>query len=362
MDISSFRRSGLLVLALATLMPLGAVVHAQPSASASAAETAQLDSAERAARAAEEWELKGASAFGDGETRIPELKRANASLSEYLRAHPDDVRALLLKARVSRALIVVTPVAVRLDDEGGGRIVGGDTTDLRSEALAAIGKVLAAHPDNAEAYYWKARTLMLSNRASEQVGAEAPFDPAPAVEAARTAVRLAPDNTQYREYLAMGLFGTGHAAEAVQELRKLPGKHPILQLIDDMDAIPLPAGAKQETDTYDFVKQLFSGNMDIFPYAGLRVGIQALPSTPAQVEAFYVRTWPKMHWVKEGEDSVVSGLAWRGDALEPVADPAPFTANLDEQPPPSGVLLVVSRDREAKPAQTRLFIINYRRF
>ena len=82
-------------------------------------ETAILDRSERTVKAAETWELKGASAFGEGQDQASVLQKAGGDLSEYLKAHPNDVRALLLRARVSRALIVVTPVAIKLDDQGG---------------------------------------------------------------------------------------------------------------------------------------------------------------------------------------------------------------------------------------------------
>lgn len=186
-----------------------------------------LAEAERVAKDAETWELTGAGAFGEGQTRAPGLLKASERLGVYLKAHPEDVGALLLQARVLRALIVVTPVAIKLEDQGS-HVTAGDTTTVRRDALAALDKIVALDPKNAEAYYWKARTLMLSNQVAVQVGAEQALDPFPAIDAAKRAVNLAPENTTFREYLALGLMGTGRRDEGLQELRKLPGKHPIL--------------------------------------------------------------------------------------------------------------------------------------
>jgi hypothetical protein len=337
------------------------VEAADPRATTSA-ETAVLDRSERLAKEVEAWELKGASAFGEDQERASGLQKVSSDLSEYLKAHPNDVRALLLRARVLRALVVVTPVAVKLEDQGG-HITAGDTSDQRSAALAAIDAVLALQPKNAEAFYWKARTLNLSNPAAEQVGAEPVSDPMPAVAAARLAATLEPSNATYREYLAMVLFGLGQQTEALDELRKLPFKHPVLQLLDDRKLVPLPANAKSdEGRAYDMARTLFSGQMDLFRYAGIRPQVFDVALLPSDIQAFYRRLWPTIHWVKDRENgSFSAALLWRQDKLLPTANPAPFMSDLSKQVPPSGLLLVVVRDEDAKPARSSLYVVNFRR-
>lgn len=332
-------------------------------AAVSPTDGAVLDAVERAAKATEAWELKGADVLSAPEGETAKLEKASQSVSRYLTIHPKDVRALLLQARVMRALIVVTPVVMKLEDDGRGHI-NGDTTKVQNDALSALDKALALDPNNAETYYWKARVLGLSSTGAEAVGAAEALDPMPVISAARTATRLAPTNATYREYLAASLLRAGQTAEALQELAKLPGKHPILQLVDDMDVVVAPKGAEPDADrVVDIVRNVFSGQMDVFRYPGFRARAFAVPSSPADVRAFYARIWPSIRWVKKGDSgSAFAGFRWHQDQLEPISDPSPFLGDFEKQLPPSGVLIVVSRNEGTKAGRTMLFIVNFRRF
>ena len=322
--------------------------------------TVVLDRAERAVRSAEEWELTGASAFGADEDRALALYQAAKDVSSYLLTNSNDIRALLLRARVSRALIVVTPIEVKLENEGG-HITAGDPSAQRKAALEAIDAVLSLQPKNAEAFYWKARTLNLRDPAAEQVGAEAASDPMTAIAAARMAATLEPTNTMYREYYAMTLFGIGQKNEGLDELRKLPFKHPVLQLVDDTGVVPAPANAKaDEGRAYDMARELFSGQMDRFRYAGIRPRVYDVAMSPEDVQAFYRRLWPTIHWVKDRENgSYSAALLWRQDKLQPTPDPTSF---LTAPVPPSGVLLMVARNKDGKSPSSSLYIVNFRQF
>lgn len=354
------RAALLLGLALALLQ---APAAAQPATPKPAAAPTLLDEAERLARSAETWEMKGTGAFGDSEAEalIPRLEQANARLAAHLRSHPDDVPALLLQARVLRGLILVTPVAIKLDDQGGGRITSGDRTSARAGALAALDKVLALDPGNGAAFYWKARTLSLVTQGAAEVGAERAHDPRPAIEAARRAVNAAPANPDYREYLAIMLFARGEQAEARQHLTRLPGKHPILQLMEDQEAIPLPPGADADADgKYDLARDIFSGRLDEYRFPGLRVNVLTVPAPHARVREFYAARLPGIQWVQHDKDEpFAAAFAWRGHALVPAADPMPYVDVKEDLP--SGLLLVAIPVEDA-PATTRLFILNFRRF
>src|SRR5436309_12107072 len=69
----------------------------------------ELDEAERVTKVTETWELKGGSAYFDGQAQLPDLQGAMKHISNVLAAQPSSIRALLLKARTLRAMIVVTP-------------------------------------------------------------------------------------------------------------------------------------------------------------------------------------------------------------------------------------------------------------
>jgi len=354
------------LLSLAVAPGSVAAVGPQPaiaSVPAATPEPVVLDRAERAARAAEEWELKGTGAVGEGPERAASLREAGGDVSTYLKSHPNDVRALLLRGRIARAMIVVTPVVVEVEDDGSGRITDGDMAGERDTALSAFAQAIALQPQNADAYYWTARTLNLSSPGAEAVGAETRPDRASALEAARQAAQLAPSNSTYREYLAMVLFGVGQSEEAVEELRKLPFKHPVIQLADDEIAVPAPPNAKADEErAYDMALTLFSGQMDVFKYAGKRPRVFHVALSPSAVEAFYRARWPLIHWVKDGKGGLRSAaLLWRQDRLEPTADPAPFLSDFTERVPPSGLLLVVVPEEDAEPS-SRLYIVNFRQF
>src|SRR5437879_4727711 len=81
---------------------LNAAPSAHPSTSTAAAETATeaaaLESAGRAAKAAEDWELKGESSFTADQSQRRALENSLKALTAYVSAHPNDVRALLLQA------------------------------------------------------------------------------------------------------------------------------------------------------------------------------------------------------------------------------------------------------------------------
>ena len=319
-------------------------------------DSASLGNAERVAQSAEAWEEKGEEAFFVGPKLAPPLRNASQKLKSYLAKHPSDVRALLLHARILRCLMKLTVVAVHVDEKGR-RSVTGAQPELRVEALATLDKVIALEPNNAEAYYRKARVLSLSNPAVEDV------DSGAVVEAARKAATLAPDNALYGEYFGLALLASGHIDEAVQQFQKLPGKHPALRLLDDASSIPLPAGATQQEA--GIWADAFSGHLDIYKYPGLRALEYRVPLPLKDVVAFYTASLPTVKFKTEQRESVMGADAaflWRGGQLEALPDPAVLMASWDKQLPPSGLLLMLAQAADREPVTTMIVIMNFRRF
>src|SRR5438309_9374005 len=76
------------------ISPAGATLQTQNvQAPLTTSEIGMMNRSENAAKEAEEWELKGASAFGEGQEQAPGLRHASVDLADYLKTHPSDVRA-----------------------------------------------------------------------------------------------------------------------------------------------------------------------------------------------------------------------------------------------------------------------------
>lgn len=342
-------------------------VHAASAepASPTPREAAVLKGAEHLAKSIEAWEDKGESVFFQSENRTPELQKASNQLRAYSKQHPADVRALVLQARILRALMVVTPVGFQTDEKGT-RTILGDNSKLRSDGLGALDQVLSLDPTNAEAYYWKARILSLYAPTAEDLATgEQHQDFGPILDAARKAASLAPANTTYAEYLGLALLANGQKDEAVQQFKMLPGRHPVLQLLDDVASIPLPPGTEPDKKGWaELWTEGFSGHLDVFKYPGLRAFVYTTSSSLKNVVAFYTAAWPKIRFKTQQFqtlDSANTGFLWREGRLEP-ADPALFMEASDKQLPPSGLVLLLSQRMDRQPATTLIVIMNLRRF
>lgn len=363
------KRRGQIYFVCLTLAVLGspsAAVAVSPSEGPVTTRSAVLDEAEHVATSNEGWEEKGASVFLEPQSRAAELQKESSALTEYLKDNPQDVRALLLKARILRALIVAIPTGFQTDQKGT-RVISGDTSNTRADAIAAIDRALALDPANAEAFYWKARILSLHTPTIEEVqSGRQDLDTAPVVEALRKAVSLAPANTTYREYLALALLASGQRAEALQEFHSLPGKHPALQLLEDVELIPLPPGAKLDQQGWsELWAEGFEGHMDVFKYPGLRTFVYSVPSPLTDVEAFYTAKWPTIRFKSEQAQNVehaIAGLIWRETRLQPVPDPAVFDTDWDKQLPPSGIILELGEVKSKQTSSTTIVLMNLRRF
>src|SRR5882672_6638445 len=176
---------------------------------------------------------------------------AAAQLATYLSSHPNDVRALILSARLGRLRQGAQPLVVQ----------GGDSAPTLASLAAeyaphhaALNRALALEPNNAEVHYWKARLYALSHNwmgtlygVTEPPAAAAALAKAyadSAVRYGRRSVALAPEQVSYREALAVYLILTRREQEAAVVLRGLDsGSHPMSLLLADWQAMPVPAGA-----------------------------------------------------------------------------------------------------------------------
>jgi ankyrin repeat protein/cytochrome c-type biogenesis protein CcmH/NrfG len=212
-----------------------------------------------------------------------DLECAAARLTAHLESNPDDVQALILFARIGRATSIATPHVFSKDSE---KTVSDDEY---SPLLAALDRALALQPDNAEAFYWKARLYgtRLPDLSSGRV-AYRTIDIEGAIAMSRRAVELKPDNVAYREALALYLLATQQLKEAMEVLANVAdGLHPIYLLLKDMEAVPIPENAIFSPEDSHTMAELFIQAK----YGNLRVRCYVLPMSATEVEAFYADHW-----------------------------------------------------------------------
>ena len=258
------------------------------------------------------------------------ILEATKQLSDYLASQPDDVEALLLAARLTRAEIMFTPVAL----SGKSKMaqdLGEAEKSRREKADRAAGycdRVVALQPNNAAAYYWKERLYGIRNFGwRNDTMAWVYVDLNLAVQAGRKAVELDPRNVLYRETLANYLARNRQRDEAIEVMRDVgAGTHLMYLLLMDAKRIPLPdKAAFLPKETEDTVQSAVEGRWKDYPE--LRIYQYVLPMTIAEVEEFYRRSWPefklfKVGSEKDGEDTFdnfVQLFLWRNNGFVPAA-------------------------------------------
>lgn len=213
-----------------------------------------------------------------------DLQRAAERLTEHLESNPDDVRALILFARIGRTVSIATPHVFSKDS---AMTVSGDEY---SPLLAALDRALALQPDNAEAYYWKARLfgVRLPDLSSGRMNYRY-LNHDGAIAMARRAVELKPDKVAYREALALYLLGKQEFKEAMTTLADVAdGKHPIYLLLKDQEAVPLPDNAIYLPEDSESLADMFMQGQQ---YAFLRIHSYVFPMSANEVETFYSNHW-----------------------------------------------------------------------
>jgi tetratricopeptide (TPR) repeat protein len=258
---------------------------------------------------------------------IPDCEELAAELETYLQTHPNDVQALILSARLGR-LINRTIVFIPERDT--------TITPDYGPFHAALDKALALQPNNSEAHYWKARLYGLRSHV---------YDLDQAINFARRALELEPENVAYREALTLYLIAAMKPDEAMTVMQEVNGgRHPIYLLLADLkdlpihgDAIFLPEASEGLAQTH-----LESGAIRDYPY--LRVRAYGLQASAAELEAFYRNHWPGFQLFEVKTEKVNSGsmrqlvqfLQNNKGLLQPVTK-----KNKIPQFPKTGLLLIV---------------------
>lgn len=252
------------------------------------------------------------------ESITADLAQAESDLDEHLSNKPDDVEALLLASRVGRLQQMTEPVALSHDQTELA-------TDVRSEVLQAyLDHALTLQPDSAQAHYWKSRVFgarrpVVRDRTLSYFTNDLPS----ALQAARTAVNLEPNNVVYRENLANYLIANGSFDLAADLMAEWPGEeHPYCQILDAFDHLPLPEDAvylADESQTFA-LRQMRKQNISDCPNA--RVRIYGVPMSPAQIESFYRGHWSNFTLFAQEQEGIFTQFlsGSMGGELTPARD------------------------------------------
>ncbi len=323
---------------------------AKPVGEPPAARIDSLDDVEAAIDTFEDLEASGKVFFGaPAGMRSEEVNRtvvildnAAMKLAAFARSHAEDTKALLLKARLLRAQDAMAPRSFTGGPDGMS-VAGGDSHTAEVNDL--LDRVLTREPDNAEAHYWKARVSALQ----EPVLKEGKFsyeggDVAKVIHHATRAVRAAPNNLAYREYLAQALIAVGRADEALDLMKDVSGgSHPIYRLLSDWKLIPLPEGTVLDELMTVSMVQMAMESEDGLSFPNLRVAAFAVPSTLDEVAAFYRSRWNSIRPPEKGDRSFRLSLEWKGTEL------VPADVSSDEEEPVPGVQIMITEFSDGRP-------------
>jgi len=224
-----------------------------------------------------------------------EMAKARAELDARVKAHPDDIKALLLWARLTPAVVTEEKAG---SSEPGGLMARVDHAPLH----AALDRVLQAEPNNAEAHYRKG---LLYGQPSEfyRMVELSPTSMDLAIKHIRKAVELAPKKASYRETLAVFLADAGKAGEGKAILTPVAGeRHPMVALLTDLEAVGVPEGAEfLPRHVVSMFGQAALDELKKDDYLRLRLRTYRLSTTPESIEAFYRGRLPGFKFLVEGD-------------------------------------------------------------
>jgi hypothetical protein len=253
---------------------------------------------------------------------LPALAR---DLESYLRAHPNNGRALVLRGRIlglQYRFAKFTPTGVT-------PLAADD--DPRFESVRWFDRAVAADPRNAEAHFWKAVTLsepVIDIEKDSGRYRQPLWDLA--LSPAREAYRLHPEDARFEAFVRKALIATSNDEEAV----RLAGGHgsleaELVKLMADRDRVPVPPGAVLSPGT----RVIGQGPVEGHPedpsreFTIARTREFTCAQATDSVIAFYHRVWPSLSFLSSGSSDKVeiigfgrvslARLRWEGAALVP---------------------------------------------
>lgn len=228
---------------------------------------------------------------------IEGLRKADAALSEFLKAHPDDIALLWTQVHLDfmkRQLPIW---------EAGKAANRPDflPSPLR-DPMKTLDHILELDPNDPDAYFRQAE--LYAN--PDLRGLNIAPDYAAAIDSLRKAIDRSPDNSPYRETLASLLLEMGHDKEAMDALRPISnGHHPVYLLLVDWSKLPLPTGAVLNKQATEIAVQMLAvtGKEN----AEVRERTYDVDQNITDLESFYRGYWKDFHFVPEGAEEIRNG-------------------------------------------------------
>ncbi len=266
---------------------------------------------------------------------------AEEQVEAYLADNSDDAAALVLKARVGRVVNMLRPTVIG-SREGGGLEM--DTVDHFAPLQAALDQAIALEPGLAEAYFWKARLYGIQRVQLEDGEPVLRADWDRALEPARQAVALAPEEDRYRVVLGLSLAQQGDVAAALDALREVEhGKHVLFRILEDFEHIPIPESAHPWPRMAEASAEMFAGAPGgLRAFAPQRVRAFVIPLSPEDLAAYYRDHWPDFRLLPEANDPDTFGqyLEPKGDGFVPSKT---LNAVQGQRIPDKGIMFVINR-------------------
>ncbi len=274
--------------------PSPGVAEKAPAGEAAAGVTSTV---ERARRLVEKLEAVQTQPSGmPNAEAIPskeETEETAAALADHVEKNPTDAEASILMARLLRLDPEVLSGSPKGEtEEGAGPEDAGVRENLAAHAL--LDTVLERDPRHAEAHYWKGRLHVETFVRGAWGFTTRPEDLDKGFEHLRLAVAGAPEESSYREALALALADRGRPDEAITVLRgEGKAEHAMIPLLADLELVGVPPGAEYITRHLSAkagrLRIAEHGLVDQMP---LRVRTYEIHAGARQVEHFYRTRWP----------------------------------------------------------------------
>ncbi len=213
--------------------------------------------------------------------READAEKTWQQLAAQVKTRPQDRNTLMLWARL------------QLADSFGWR---GKKRTASPSAEEALDRVLAAHPHDAEALYYKGRLYGFPIQVSTHVLRRKDLDKA--VECLRQAVRYAPKKIKYRETLAYFLADQGRLGEAKTILQAANKDHPLIPLLADLESVPVPPHVEFAAG-HKAALMLMMDMDSISDNLRLRTRTYSTQQDRSDIETFYRAHWPAFHWIPD---------------------------------------------------------------
>ncbi|MBI2968328.1 MAG: hypothetical protein HYY40_11035 [Bacteroidetes bacterium] len=209
-------------------------------------------------------------------------KTVISQYNKYLTNNPKDVNALILYSDFAQIKGIVG--LTRITEPG--EIKPAD--DISVQIHAALDRALSVDPNNGDAYYRKSRQFSGSGVTAGKGKHDDHGNFSQAMQFARKAVNLAPDNALYREQLALLLVEERNFEEASAIMKPvIGGTHPLFRLISDFREFSVPQEAVFLKDETGALAAQLTDTGAIADYPGIRVHIYAIPYGVGDLELFF---------------------------------------------------------------------------